>query len=170
MSNKDFERALSEQLSELKKEQLPERDLWQGIEIALANEPAPNDIKDAPPVKTSQQPKLVAVAAAVAFVGVFSWFGMNQPESGMSKEDLVAVLSSQHEQQKNELLVKFEGQPALTANWQQQLTELDEAADAIKAALEQDPNNVALLKMLQNVHQQQIDLIERVHAPKWRQI
>ena len=26
---------------------------------------------------------------------------------------------------------------------------------------------MALLKMLQNVHQQQINLIERVHSPKW---
>ena len=44
------------------------------------------------------------------------------------------------------------------------------AADAIKAALENDPNNMALLRMLQSVYQQQIDLIERVHAPKWQQI
>ena len=67
------------------------------------------------------------------------------------------------------MLVRFQEQPALTHNWQEQLTELDEAADAIKAALENEPNNMALLKMLQSVHQQQINLIERVHSPKWQQ-
>ena len=169
MSNNDFESALKQQLGGLQKEQMPERDLWQGIEIALANEPAPNEIKEEQPAAQGQ-PKLWAVAAAVGFVGVLSWYGMNQPQTALTQEDLVAALSSQHEAQKDELLVQFEGQPALTQNWEQQLKELDEAADAIKAALKQDPNNVALLKMLQNVHQQQIDLIERVHAPKWQQI
>ena len=170
MSNHDFENALNQQLSGLRKEQMPERDLWQGIEIALANEPAPRDLQAKQPRVVNMQTRFLATAAAVAFVGVFSWFTLNQPQTELSQQDLVAALSSQHEAQKNELLVKFEGQPALTQNWEQQLKELDEAADAIKAALEQDPNNVALLKMLQHVHQQQIDLIERVHSPKWRQI
>ena len=80
------------------------------------------------------------------------------------------MLSSQHQTQRDQLLVSLEGQPALTENWQEQLQELDDAAAAIKAALAQDPNNAALLKMLQNVYQQQISLIERVHSPKWRQI
>ncbi|AGH47072.1 hypothetical protein C427_4973 [Paraglaciecola psychrophila 170] len=48
--------------------------------------------------------------------------------------------------------------------------ELDDAADAIKTALENEPNNMALLKMLQSVHQQQINIIERVHSPKWSQL
>ena len=149
---------------------MPERDLWQGIELALANEPAPSQIPEETPQLTRGQPKMWAVAAAFAFVGVLSWYSLNQTQPQLAQEDLVAALSSQHEEQKQALLVEFEGQPALTQNWQQQLKELDEAAGAIKAALEQEPNNVALLKMLQNVHQQQIDLIERVHAPTWRQI
>lgn len=170
MSNNDFESALKKQLGELKQEQMPERDLWQGIELALANEGAPVDIKEQQPVRANPQPKLWAVAAAVAFVGVFSWYSLNQTQTELTQGDLVAALSSQHQEQKQALLVKFQDQPAHTQNWQQQLQELDEAAIAIKAALEQEPNSVALLKMLQNVHQQQIDLIERVHAPKWRQI
>ena len=67
-------------------------------------------------------------------------------------------------------MVRFQDQPALTQNWQDQLTGLDDAADAIKTALENKPNNMALLKMLQSVHQQQINLIERVHSSKWSQI
>ena len=66
--------------------------------------------------------------------------------------------------------MSLQGQATLTENWQQQLEELDEAAIAIKKALENEPNNVALLKMLKKVHQQQIMLIERVHAPAWKTI
>jgi hypothetical protein len=64
-------------------------------------------------------------------------------------------------------LIRFQDQPALTQNWQDQLTELDDAAVAIKMALRNESNNMALLKTLRYVHQQQINLIERVHSSKW---
>ena len=79
-------------------------------------------------------------------------------------------MSKQFETQKASLLVAYQDQNAVADNWQGQLAELESAADAIKAALQNDPNNMALLRMLQSVYQQQIDLIERVHAPKWQQI
>jgi hypothetical protein len=113
--------------------------------------------------------KYLLVATVVMF-GLIGWLSVSQPFSLLTGDDLVASLSTQHEQQKHALLVKLQEQPALTNNWQTQLTELDDAADAIKMALENDPNNMALLKMLQSVHQQQISLIERVHSPKWSQI
>lgn len=169
MSNRNFESDLRVQLDSLNKEKLPERDLWAGIEIALAEEAAPN--QQAQKRRThSTAPKVVAMAASFALVAVISWFSLNPSTQQMTQQDLVSALSSQHQMQKNALLVKFQDQPALTENWQKQLAELDEAAEAIKAALKHDENNMALLKMLQNVHQQQIDLIERVHSPKWRQI
>lgn len=170
MSKQNFDAALAQKLSELEKSKMPERDLWQGIELALANEPAPNQIPHETPKKTVST-RIFAVAATFAFIGLFSWFSMNQPEQGViGGQELVAALSDQHREQKDALLVRFRDQPALTQNWEQQLDELDDAAAAIKSALKEEPNNIALLKMLQNVHQQQIDLIERVHAPKWQQI
>lgn len=170
MSKQNFDTALKQKLDELDKSKMPERDLWQGIELALANEPAPNHIPQEEP-KKAVGARVFAIAATFAFIGLFSWFSMNQPEQGViGGEALVAALSDQHEEQKDALLVKFRDQPALTQNWEQQLDELDDAAAAIKSALKEEPNNIALLKMLQNVHQQQIDLIERVHAPKWQQI
>ncbi|GAA0859879.1 hypothetical protein [Aliiglaciecola litoralis] len=168
MNKANFEADLRAKLAQLEKDKQPERDLWAGIEIALADEDTPNQIRAQRQPK--QRPKMVAIAASVALVGVLTWYGMQSPVNEVSGQDLVAALSSQHEQQKNALLVKFEGQPALTQNWETQLAELDEATIAIKAALKHDPNNMALLKMLQSVHQQQINLIERVHSPKWRQL
>ncbi len=165
MSNNEFEKELRAQIDALEKQKQPERDLWSGIEITLSKEQ--QETRETP---NKQRTKVFALAASMAFVGILSWFGLNQSTPNFNGQDLVAALSSQHQQQKNALLVKFQDQPALTENWQSQLTELDEAAVAIKAALKQDPNNMALLKMLQRVHQQQIDLIERVHSPKWQQI
>lgn len=170
MSNQNFEAMLKHQLDDLQKEVKPQRDLWQGIELALANEPVPNEVEAEQPKKVNAT-RLFAVAATFAFVGMFSWFSFNQADSHIAAgQELVAALSSQHQEQKEALLVQFKGQPALTMNWEQQLDELDDAAQAIKSALKEDPDNIALLKMLQSVHQQQIDLIETVHAPKWQQI
>jgi hypothetical protein len=161
MNNNDFDTHLKQQLAVLPRDKQPDRDLWQGIELALANET----------VSKSQVPaKYYLLAASFAVFALLGWLSISQQPNLLSGDDLVAVLSDQHQQQKNALLVKFKDQPALTQNWQQQLTELDEAAGAIKAALEKEPNNMALLKMLQNVHQQQINLIERVHSSKWSQI
>lgn len=163
MNRANFEQTLIEQLADLNKEQQPDRDLWPGIELALSSE-ASN------PSRVVVGTKMYLLAATVAMFGLIGWLSVNQQPVSLTGADLVASLSEQHLKQKNALLVSFQSQPALTQNWQEQLTELDDAADAIKTALENEPNNMALLKMLQSVHQQQISLIERVHSPKWQQI
>lgn len=163
MSKTNFEQTLADQLADVNKHKLPDRNLWPGIELALSSEASE-------PVHSVVGKKMYLVAATVAIFGLIGWLSVNQQSVSLTGDDLVASLSEQHLDQKNALLVRFQDQPALTQNWQDQLTELDDAANAIKAALENEPNNMALLKMLQSVHQQQINLIERVHSPKWSQI
>jgi hypothetical protein len=163
MSKTNFEQALGEQLAEANKDQQPDRDLWPGIELALSSETVDSS-------RVVVRKKMYLVAATFAMLGLIGWLSVNQQSALLTGDDLVASLSEQHLEQKNALLVRFQDQPALTQNWQSQLTELDDAADAIKTALEYEPNNMALLKMLQSVHQQQINLIERVHSPKWQQM
>lgn len=170
MSNLPFEQQLKDQLTELDKDKQPDRDLWQGIELALSQEAASHDDNMEHSRNVASDKKFHLLVASVAAFGLIAWLSFNDQSHNLNGEALVAALSQQHVQQKNALLVKFQDQPALTQNWQQQLTELDEAANAIKKALENEPNNMALLKMLQTVHQQQINLIERVHSPKWSQI
>jgi hypothetical protein len=140
---------------------LPERDLWPGIEQAILT------------VNNSSNKyfanKHFAVAASLmlaVFIGYFSF------ESGKAAQGdaLVAALSEQHQSQKQSLLVQYQDSPALTSNWNEQLDELDDAAAAIKAALKEDPNNPALIKMLRHVYSQQMQIIERVHKPTWSQI
>ncbi|MDO6568531.1 hypothetical protein Q4561_15775 [Alteromonas sp. 1_MG-2023] len=91
-------------------------------------------------------------------------------QSKLAGYALVDALSQQQNEQMTALLASYDKTPELSENWQAQLEELDDAAGVIRAALKDDPSNRALLKMLQHVYQQQITLIERVHAPKWQQI
>ena len=162
MSKTNFEYVLLSRLTDVNKSQQPDRDLWPGIELALSCE--------ASELSGVVGKKIYLIAATIAVFGLIGWLSFDQYPVSLTGDDLVASLSEQHLQQKNALLVRFQDQPALTKNWQDLLTELDAAAEAIKTALENEPNNMALLKMLQNVHQQQINLIERVHSPKWIQI
>jgi hypothetical protein len=169
MNNQQFEQQLLSDISHLPQERQPERDLWPGIELAM-NVSREEANTQSSVVSFAKQPVWYAMAASLLVVAMFAWTNLNNVRPAEVNEAFVAQLALEHEQQKAALLVRFGEQPALTENWQQQLTELDEAANAVKKALLQEPNSIALLKMLQNVHQQQIDLIERVHSSKWTQI
>jgi hypothetical protein len=169
MNNEQFEQKLSNDIKRLPQEIQPERDLWPGIEVAMSLNSAEVGSKGAI-VALAKQPTWYAMAASFLVVAMFAWFNLQSGRITEVNEAFIAQMASEHEQQKSALLVKFENQPALTENWQQQLKELDQAAEAVKKVLLQEPNNIALLKMLQNVHQQQIDLIETVHSSKWTQI
>ena len=79
-------------------------------------------------------------------------------------------MSQSYDEQKQALLVQYDGQESMVADWHKQLDELDSAADAIKKALESDPSNAQLIKMLQQTYQQQLDLIKMVNRSPWQQI
>jgi len=168
----DFDDKLAQHVSGLSKEKHPERELWRGIELGIASQQngASNE-ESSPSTITSRQ--WMAIAASVCLVTVL-WFAapfaFKSDENRSSGYALIDAMSSQQQQQVNSLLASYESTPALTQDWQDQLKELDDAADVIKAALKDDPDNSALIKMLHHVYQQQIALIERVHAPKWQQI
>lgn len=168
MSNNQSKDSIAELVDQLPIEKYPQRDLFKGIQYAISSGSINTDAGSQYDIKKLSTIiyGLAASVCLVALVGYFSY------QSGASQKDqqLVMQLSEQHAQQKEMLLASFAGTPEKTANWQQQLDELDDAALAIKKALKHQPNNVALLKMLKKVHEQQIALIERVHAPAWQSI
>ena len=148
---------LMQRLKALPKEQMPSRDLWPGIASALYAQQQPSK---------KSYVSMLASAASLVLVAMLAWFSFESGKS-LQGQALVASLSQQHQMQRESLLVHYKDQAALTENLHQQLEELDEAAAAIKKALEQEPNSPALLKMLKHVYEQQLKLIERVHAPRW---
>ncbi|MFC3121388.1 hypothetical protein [Agaribacter flavus] len=156
---------LNSALQALPKERIPARDLWLGVEYAIAAE---GSAKHKPTKRQSVWYESFGIAASffiVIIVGYFSFHGSLQNDEFIAEE-----MSMQFERQKQTLLMSLEDSDATTSNWQQQLSELDDAAKAIKQALENDPNNRALLAMLRSVYEQQLKLIERVHTPSWQQI
>ena len=189
----EFDKALEAEIQRLPKTREPERDLWRGIELSLHsqvsgkadenglhenglnNEPSGQD-KRGTVARLSTTPWLAMAASAmlVSVIWYFSPVFTNGETSGQQPKlagyALVDALSEQQDEQMTTLLASYDSAPELSENWQAQLKELDDAAVVIKAALKDDPNNRALLKMLKHVYQQQITLIERVHAPKWQQI
>ncbi|CAM4073457.1 hypothetical protein [Pseudoalteromonas byunsanensis] len=157
MNKPDFEQFLKESLEQTK-DIAPRRDLWKGIENAIASAPLEDK-------QSSYWPKLTGIAACL-LAGLMAWqVVLNQPQ-----QNTMTNMSAFFEQQKQSLLVQYEAQPALTSDWQAQLAELESAEQAIKAALQSDPENAALLQMLAQVYQQQLDLINKVHEPRWQQI
>lgn len=159
MSKPSFDEFMQNALEQESQAQ-PQRDLWPGIERAI-NQPAAIE----PTPRSNHWQKLSGIAACT-IAGLLAWqVVMNQPQ-----QDSLANISAFFEQQKQSLLVQYQSQPALTSDWQVQLQELEDAEQAIKLSLKQDPENAALLKMLAQVYQQQLDLINKVHEPQWQQI
>jgi negative regulator of sigma E activity len=155
MSN-EFDTKLQTQLSQLQKDKSPERDLWAGIEVAITARKHRS---------TPWTTPLTAVAASIA-VCLLGILLVNQMRSSSSTEsNVVAQLDALHQQEMSALKVAFQKTPSLTNNWSEQLRDMDKAAEAIKAALKHDPQNLTLLKMLNDVYQRQIDLLKTVHEP-----
>lgn len=109
--------------------------------------------------------KLTAIAACFTAVLVSTVLLFKVPEANTA-----VAMSEFFTKQKQSLLVQYQSQAALTDNWQVQLQELEDAEQAIKQTLENEPKNKALLSMLAQVYQQQLDLINKVHAPRWQHI
>ena len=166
--------SLENRINKLDLEKQPERDLWKGIEQAIEQTPEHSaHIKKAHSGNQTRSfntsKPLLAMAASLIVVTFIGWMSFESGKT-LQGENLVAALSEQHNAQKQSLLIRFKDQPAMTDNWQQQIDELDEAATAIKKALSEEPNNPALLKMLKNVYEQQMMIIERVHEPRWKRV
>lgn len=158
-------------VKKLQVEMQPQRDLWKGIEQALEQNPKAQYRRDISSKKHffSNTKPILAVAASLTVIAVVGWMSFESGKS-LQGETLVSIMSEQHHNQKQSLLIRFKDLPAATNNWQKQIEELDEAAEAIKKALAEEPNNPALLKMLKNVYEQQMAIIERVHEPRWNRI
>lgn len=143
----------------------PRRDLWPGIEQAISQLQA----KPSRGLSINQRIALASAASILCAVLLMSFIkplapGPEQPLDGIN------ALVNTYEQEKQQLLVNYRGQPPLADNWQQQLQQLEQAASSLRGALEQEPDNAVLIRMLANIYQQQLDLINKVHSPKWQQI
>jgi hypothetical protein len=156
-TDRDHE-ALQRAIAQLPREQLPQRDLWPGIELAI-NEAAPA-------VKWKQH---TALAASLLLVLAASLqFGRVQPEPGAAgiERDVLVALQSEHINSKQALLVQYQDEAPLYQDWEMQMQQLEQAEQVIYNALREEPGNLELLKMLRLVQQKQLNLIDSVFSPR----
>ncbi len=166
MNNSSSKSSLEQQVANLPKEITPQRDLWRGIENAIAITPQQHDSKKRPLAP-------VAWAASVVVAILVSWLSFNLPPSESTNQmTLASGMQQDFEQQKQSMLVSL-GQPKLEklpAEMQAQLADLASARNAISKALENDPNNSELLNLLSWTQKQELELLKQLYSPKWQTI
>jgi hypothetical protein len=160
MSNRNAEQRLLDALNVLPREVLPQRDLWPGIAHGLLM-PEPR------PVAWYRH---AALAASVVLVLTLSlYYGTLQPLQPLPNSRVEALLSSlkdEHQLNKQTMLVQYQGQEAYSPDWESDLQEMEQAEAVIFEALRNDPENLQLIKMLRQVQENQLDLIDAVFDPR----
>ncbi len=149
---------LQRAIAQVPREQMPQRDLWPGIELAI------NEAQ--PPVQWKQR---TALAASLLLVLAASLqFGRVQPEPDAAgiEWDVLVALQSEHLHSKQALLVQYEDEAPLYQDWETQMQQLEQAEQVIYNALREEPGNLELLKMLRLVQQKQLNLIDSVFSPR----
>jgi hypothetical protein len=147
---------LSAQLESLPAEMTPKRDLWPGIEQAIASRPqlstAAND---------SHWHNWARTAAAFVPAAFLLVFWLQTSPDVTTQSESVRALSAGFELQKRQLLRHVSMEASAVNDWQTSLEELEQAEDAIEKALQSQPEDPALLKMLSQIYQQQLALIQK---------
>ena len=135
MNDKVFEERLGRELDALQEELAPARDLWPGIGHTINS-------------NTIAVPKPVAIAASIMRVVSLAFSGSLSVSRDSASDNaginvginaLIAFLQSEHERNKQTLLVEYWGQPALAPDWEGQMQQLEQAKQAIYEALREDP-------------------------------
>lgn len=151
MKRQISENALQEAIRHLPRSQLPERDLWPGIAQAINTQP------------DTHWPRYAALAASVLLVLCASlYYGRLElvAEQPGQVSELISALQTEHENSVQALLVEYQGQEPLYAGWQEQMQQLEQAEQVIYQALREEPDNIELLKILRQVQQKQLKLID----------
>ncbi|MCO4799911.1 MAG: hypothetical protein KC484_11870 [Colwelliaceae bacterium] len=167
MSKLISEQSFENKIANLPKEMTPKRDLWQGIEKAIAVSK-----QDASDEKKNNTIPMAWAASVIAAV-LLTWFSFSpQMQTTTVDANLASIMKQDFEQQKKLMLTSF-GQPELqklSKEMQTQLEELSSARNAIDKALQNDPTNSELLNLLRWTQKQELELIKQLYTPQWQTI
>ena len=165
MTSNSIDKKLDQQIAQLPTEMSPQRDLWVGIERAIAQQ------EQTSPIKASSK-KTVHLAWAASFVAaiLLTWvtFSPQQPSSS----NLALMMEENFNKNKTFILASYgQGKSMpLSGDMEKQLTELSSARKTINDALKADPNNSDLLNLLRWTQQQELDLLQQLYRPQWQTI
>ncbi|NTS77211.1 hypothetical protein HR060_10080 [Catenovulum sp. SM1970] len=160
----NFEKALQTSLNSMPETMVPKRDLWRGIDQAITKKQQDSEVHK--PIWNVLGAVGTAVALALFVVSYFSSWSEHQ----LGVTEPVKLMANNFAKDKKALLASFGSQPIVVSNLEQQLSELAEAELSVTEALEKDPNNPALIRMLANIYKQQLVLIQKAHQNPINQI
>lgn len=165
MRNNIEEKDVLTQAQELPKELTPERDLWAGIEQAIAKKT--QQISYETNVSWLQLGKIAAAFAPVALVlGIWiSSTDLTNKANSVNTQWLNPLVAS-YDIQKKQLLQHVNLNQPLVDNWQTSMAELELAEKSLIKALQNQPEDPALMRMLNQVYKSQISLIKRAYQPQ----
>jgi hypothetical protein len=164
-------RELFERAAALPRSIEPPRDLWPSIDAALDEPHVMTETRVFP--LTARLRPLWLVAAALALIVVtaaITTFVLRQADSAMARKlkglepTDTQVVEPGAGPSTEELLRSLEAQhlpPETMAIVQRNLAVIDVAIAELEAALEQDPGNVELARMLVSTHRKKAELVER---------
>jgi hypothetical protein len=168
---KSEDNQLDDLIGNLDQDITPSRDLWSGIEQAVTQIPQEAEFdRVESTIGKTQWMKVAAMFAPVALVSGI-WFGQTGgSEPQYVEPNWLKPVSASFELQKKQLLQRVSDSTVISPNWRTSLSELESAEKALKKALTHQPEDPALMKMLTQIHQQQLDLINKTHQFNFSQI
>ena len=176
MNKEISEQHLEQEVSKLTKEMQPKRDLWSGIEKAIALTLQDNTAQTYRTNDASRKSSVMvpsAWAASIVAAVLLTWVSFSPNQTNLPNSiNLASNMQESFEQQKQFVLASF-GQPELTKlpkEMQTQLAELSKARTAIATALVNDQNNSELLNLLRWTQKQELDLLKQLYSSKWQTI
>jgi hypothetical protein len=163
---------LAKHIQNLPNEIKPQRDLWQGIELAIQGKPQVRDDQNKRRILSSSAWAASVVAAVLVTWLSFSPNKLNNSEPIGDSAMLVSLMADNFTQQKKAILVSY-GQTntdQLSAEMQKQLQQLSAARATLKKALKEDGENADLLNLLNFTQQQELNLLQRLYTSQWQTI
>lgn len=155
-------RQLDQAIEQLPRAVQPQRDLWPEIEARLADRQAPAWSR-------------LAVAASLVAALLLGWqLERWLPADSLARSQLafVDILYRQHLSTRQQVLQQYQQvdarDPQMLLPTKTALEEVRQAQELLHQALQQEPKNAELIKMLQWLQQRELELIRKQHQPRWR--
>lgn len=154
---------LQRAIDHLPESMAPEKDLWPGI---------------ASGIKHSSQKAIWpnwAIAASLIAAVLIGW-QLNQwlPSDSLARSQLafIELLHQQHQQTRKQVSLQYQASGIPSAHGHETteaaLEEVRQAQTMLHQALQQQPENTELLKMLRWLQQRELELMRLQHQPRWR--
>lgn len=165
--SRDDDEALHWQLRALRREQMPERDLWPEVVASLAQPaPGPASLRPAPRSMrpAGRWPVPLALAATLAMaVGALGWWQRSPQSESDSPTTVQQEAEGMTRQYRAALAQLADAAPAAEPSaLQSAFDELDRNAGLILEALAHDPDSRLLLQQLRRTYAHRLALAQRV--------